>query len=337
MQKIEKIVILKSGYVETLEKEEDSRTVSLGDVLRTTVLLNLYSDKSKFNVTWVTDEKAFPLLEKNPFIDRLLRFDWISAEQLKKERFDVLINLEKVPGICVLADNISARIKLGFTFNPETRKAEPYDKAAEALFVSTDPEAKKQNNRLLQEILYEIIGAKWNGEGYILGYKPKTEIKWDVGFNIIGGQKWLTKSWPEESWNKLEMMLKLKGISIDRQDSRENIEKGILTNLNYYIDWINSCNILVSIDSLGLHIAIALKKKAIGLFGPTPSKEVYFYDQGKSIIPEKMQDCIPCFKGVCEKERTCMKDIPVEKVYEEVIKMLNSNQLPQHSYPLEYA
>jgi len=324
MKKIEKILIFKTGYAETLAEQTDSRVVSLGDVLRTTVLLNLYSDKSKFDVTWVTDEKAFPLLEKNDYIDRLLRLDWITMEQLKKERFDILINLEKVPGICVLADNISARIKLGFTFNPETRKAEPYDKAAEALLVSTDPEAKKQNNRLLQEILYDIIGEKWNGEEYILGYKPKTDIKFDVGLNNIAGQKWPTKSWSEENWKKLEIMLREKGISVDRQDTEENKNKGILTSLNCYMDWINSCKIIVSIDSLGVHLALALKKKTICLFGPTPSNEVYFYGLGKAILPDKSQDCIPCFKAVCDSERNCMRDIPVEKVYEEVIKMLNS-------------
>ena len=53
-----KVLIIKLGYSETMDREI-SITSSLGDVLRTTVILNyLKSDE----VTWVVDEKAFPLL-----------------------------------------------------------------------------------------------------------------------------------------------------------------------------------------------------------------------------------------------------------------------------------
>lgn len=319
MEKFEKILIFKTGYIETLAEEGDSRVVSLGDVFRTTVLLNLYSDKKRFNVTWVTDEKAFPLLEKNPLIDRLLRLDWITAEQLKKERFDVLINLEKVPGICALADIISSRIKSGFTFNPETRKAEPYDNAAQALFVSSDPEAKKNNNRLLQELLYEMVGKKWNGEEYILGYQPASEVLWDIGLNTNVGPKWPTKSWTKEKWDELEDKLKRAGFKVDRQDSEENIKKGVMSDLHAYIKWINSCKNIITIDSLGLHLAIALKKNILCLFGPTPSNEVHFYERGKAMLPEIKKDCIPCFKGICEKEKRCIDEISVDKVYNEAL------------------
>lgn len=324
MKKIDEVLILKTGYVEILAEQADSRVVSLGDVLRTTVLLHPYSNKEEFDVTWVTDEKAIPILENNPYINRLLPLDWVTAEQLKKERFDILINLEKVPGICALADNIPSRTRFGFAFNPETREAEPYDRAAEALLVSSDPKAKKQNIRLLQDILYEMVGKKWNSEEYILGYQPKTEIKYDVGLNTIVGQKWPTKSWPVENWKKLEDMLKQKGMTVGRQDSKENLDNGILTNLNYYMDWINSYRTIVTIDSLGLHLALAMKKNTFGLFGPTPSNEVYFYNRGKAILPEKIQDCTPCFKGVCERERNCIGDISAGKVYEEVIKKISS-------------
>ncbi|MDP2946470.1 MAG: glycosyltransferase family 9 protein, partial [bacterium] len=90
-----KILIIKLGYSETLDAEI-SRKSSLGDVLRTTVLLHAFKDD---NVTWIVDERAFPLLEENPYIKQILIFDLISVLQLMSEEFDMIINFEKVPGI----------------------------------------------------------------------------------------------------------------------------------------------------------------------------------------------------------------------------------------------
>jgi len=316
----ETVLIIKTGYSEFLEGETDSRKVSLGDVLRTTPLLHLYRD---FYVTWITDEEAFPLLLDNPYIDRVLKFDWITIEQLKKERFDIIINLEKVPGICAISDDIYAVKRYGFRFDPIRRKAEAYDKAFDVLAVSSDSELKRRNRKTAQELLFEMVGARWNGEEYILGYQPKTKEKYDVGLNMIIGQKWPTKAWPIENWNKLEEMLKKDGFKVSRQD-RQGQE--VLNNLYCYMDWINSCKLIVSNDSLGLHLGLALKKKVLGLFGATPPQEIYFYGKGEAILPEKNFNCAPCFSPRCENNEFCMEFIRPETVYREICRLMNLEQ-----------
>ncbi|HCJ65939.1 MAG TPA: glycosyl transferase, partial [Elusimicrobia bacterium] len=65
-----KVLIIKLGYSETLDKEI-SVTSSLGDVLRTTIILNYFKNDV---VTWLVDEKAYPLLEGNPYVKRILIF-----------------------------------------------------------------------------------------------------------------------------------------------------------------------------------------------------------------------------------------------------------------------
>ncbi len=313
----EKILIIKLGYTETLDKEQDSRVVSLGDVLRTTPLLHIYKEDY---VTWVTSEEAFPLLAENPFIHRLMHFDPINIEQLKSEEFDVVINLEKVPGICALADKIRARrIRYGFTFNSQTGDAEALDKAYEVLAVSFNPKYKKENKRNLQEMLFEMVGKNFNGEECILGYKPQTQEVYDLGFNIYVGKKWPTKAWPMENWDKLQELLKGE-FSITRQDKQG---KEVLENLYRYIDWINSCNTLISNDSLGLHIALTLKKKVLALIGPTSGGELEFYGYGKAIFPEGLIDCRPCFGTKCLKfNDSCLNLITPERVAEEVRNLL---------------
>ncbi len=53
-----KILIIKLGYSETIDIEI-SRSTSLGDVLRTSVILYPFAGD---HVTWLVDEAAYPLL-----------------------------------------------------------------------------------------------------------------------------------------------------------------------------------------------------------------------------------------------------------------------------------
>jgi len=319
MEKKEKVLIIKTGYSEFLESEKNSRKISYGDVLRVTPLLHLYKND---HITWVTDRKAFPLLERNPYIDRLLDYDLTTTLQLESEEFDIIINLEKVPGICALSDKIRARkARYGFTFNTQTGRAEALDKAIEALAISSNPELKKANNKVYMEHLFEMVGREWKKEELILGYQPKSEEIYDIGLNVYVGEKWPTKLWSKGYWDKLEEILKENGFKVSRQDKQG---PEVLENLYGYIDWINSCKLIISGDSLGMHLGIALRKKVLGLFGPTPHKEVYFHGRGKAILPELPPNCMPCFKSVCERGRNCMEDISVEGVYEEA-KLLLKN------------
>ena len=314
-----KTLIIKTGYSEILDKENDSQKSSLGDVLRTTVLLHLFK---KDYVTWLTDAYAFPLLVGNPMITRLLPYNLTAVLQLQSEEFDRVINLEKIPGICALSDKIRARRnRYGFTFNSQKGIAEAYDRAYDILTVSSNIRVKRENKKTAQELLFNMVGSRWKGEEYVLSYNPKTSECHDVGLNTKIGQKWPTKQWPKERWDELENKLEQEGYSVSRQDKQG---KEILENLNNYMDWINSCKMIVSNDSLGLHLAIAMKKKSLGLFGPTPNAEVHFYGLGKAITPSfERFPCLPCFLPVCKNKEYCMNQIEPAQVLEEVRKLYN--------------
>lgn len=97
----------------------------------------------------------------------------------------------------------------------------------------------------------------------------------------------------------------------------------MLKNIYKYIDWLNSCKLIVSNDSLGLHLGLALKKKVVGLFGPTSEKEVYFYKRGEAIVPEKDLKCRSCFEANCLKyDNSCIDLISPEQVYDSIKQLL---------------
>ncbi len=305
----QKVLIIKLGLSETLVGEV-SNTTSLGDVLRSTVILPLYK---RAKVTWLVTPEVAPLLKGNPFIRRILPYNLTTVLQLQAERFDTIINLEKVAGICALSDSLSAWRRYGFRFDSESGEAKAYDGSQHVIELCSDVKWKRSNKKLSEEFLFEMVEAKWNGEMPILGYKPTSEVKFDVGFNSKVGEKWPIKAWPPFHWDKLGKILEEEGYSVELQRGLDSLED--------YIEWINSCRLLVTNDSLGLHIAHALGKKIVALFGPTVSGEVYV-KSGVKLLPEPEPECLPCMSNVCSKERTCMYDISSERVFEGVKKLL---------------
>ncbi len=318
---MEKILIIKTGHSEVLENDPVSEKPSFGDILRTTPLLHLYKEDY---VIWLTDKAAFPLLKGNPYINELLSLNFKNAVRLINEKdIDTVINLEKSYDICKLVNQINAWKKYGFRFDEKTNSAKAYDRAFEILSVSADIDVQRKNQKTMQELLFEIVGEKWRDEEYVLGYEPKSEVKYDIGLNVFAGSKWPIKMWPMNNWDILEKELLKNNLKITRQDKQP---KEILSNLYSYMDWINSCKIVISNDSLGMHLAIALKKKVLGLFGPTAHKEVHFYSRGKAILPQEIFSCYPCFKTHCIRNYNCMKNISPEKVYKEVAEMIGNNK-----------
>jgi len=307
---MQKVLIIKLGYSETLDPEI-GKVPSLGDVLRTTVILHCFKD---YHVTWLSDESAYALLKGNPYINKVLFYNLTSVLQLQAERFDVVVNLEKVPGICGLTDSIDAWSKYGFRFDPEAGEVRSYEGSHNAFKIYTDMNNKRKATRVWQDVLFEMLGKKWKGEEYILGYKQKFEQRYNIGFNYLVGTKWPNKVWPKNNWNKLNTILRDNGYTTSLQQGQNSIGE--------YIEWINSCELIVTHDSLGLHIAIALKKKIVAIFGPTSSYETYLYNLGISVVPEGEYDCVPCLEPTCHKEVSCMHTISVERVYSAIQKVL---------------
>lgn len=310
-----KVLIIKLGYSETIDPGI-SKVTSLGDVLRTTVILYPFASD---HVTWLVDEQAYPLLEGNPFITRILPYDLSSVLQLQRERFDTVINLEKVPGVCALADSISAWRRYGFRFDELHGNAEAYDGCEKVVSLCRDDNLKKSHQESWQQSLLQIVGAKWEGQEYILGYRPKSEETIDIGLNWAVGSKWPNKGWPSEKWEELKRLL--------QGNYTFTLQQG-MNELHAYMDWINSCRLLVTNDSLGLHIALALRKKVVVMYGPTNPNETHFYGRAEILYPDIDHGCIPCLSPLCVQEQRCMDFISPERVLAGVRRLLPREGAP---------
>lgn len=300
MSKARNVLIVKTGFSEFLDRGI-STTVSLGDVLICTALLHLYKGDK---VTWVTDFQARQLLEGNPHISRLLIFGTQALDQVAAESFDVLINLEKDIGICTFLNRVKAQEKYGFYFNDSTHNIATRKHSTEYLLSGQENHGDIQKNAL--ELLYETVDAKWDGQGLILPPRKPAKTVYDIGFNHAVGTKWPTKAWPEAHWKELEGLLQGKRHSVSWQEGHKDLIK--------YIEWIDSCRVIVTSDSLGQAIGQALGKKVITLYGPTNYLRMDRIP-GVKVVPSTLP-CphMPCYMPVCTFDKFCMEYIKPEVV-----------------------
>ncbi len=294
-----KVLIVKTGFSEFLDRGI-STTVSLGDVHICTALLHIYKNDS---VTWMTSWDARLLFKDNPYVKELLIFGPQAIQKITQASYDLLINLEKDIGICTFLRHVKAKKRFGFYFSDRIHNIATHNRATKYLLAGQ--ENHRNIDKSVFEILYEAVGEKWSGQLPVFSRQHKSEIRYDVGFNYSVGTKWPTKAWPDDKWTTLETLLTPQ-FKISWQRGHRNILQ--------YVDWLDSCRVIVTSDSLAQSLGVALDKKVIVLYGPTNSRRVEGLKNLEVIT--SCLDCphMPCFSPVCKFDRFCMDYISPEQV-----------------------
>ncbi len=306
------VLIIKHGYSEICENNL-SPVVSYGDVFRCTALLEEFRGEY---VTWITARKALDLLEGNHLIDQLILAD--TPDEIPPgfvlDRYDTVINLEKNRDWCDFAANLNADRKYGFRDWQAEGEDCFYPASAQALSRALNGD----HYRTLQEMLFQTVGRQWNGQRYVLGYQPKVVDIYDVGLNHHVGSKWPNKLWPERHWQQLHDRLARQHYALCWQQS--------LNSIRHYIDWLASCRLIITCDSLGLHLALALRKKIVALFGPTSPEQIHMYGLGVKLTPAAERACIPCYQTQCQSDDRCMEHITVDMVADAVDMLMDRKE-----------
>lgn len=334
------------------------KTGAMGDVLRTTTLLPVlkraYPDA---HITWITDVSAMPLLRANPMIHRLLPLDEKAVAQVVDQPFDLLLNFEKEKAPLALAGRISAAKRIGFAptrsgaptvFNPESQYS---------LLLGLSDELKFRGNQLsYPRIICEMSGLEYKRDPYVLelgqeSHARRSEIEKmiphpdqpRVGLNTGCGAVFRTKQWTLEGWTGLvnyiqahapETQILLLGGKAETELNREIlartegvIDTGVDNPLEHFFGVVDACDVVVSSDSLGMHIAIALKKYVVALIGSTSAVEIDLYDRGEKIVTTFA--CAPCYQKTCDLNPTCMQAMTPESVGEAVLRGIETTRASQ--------
>lgn len=249
---MDQILLIKTGKSETFNELSSSSIVSLGDTIRTAFLLGYFP-----KITWLTSPEALALLNAlYPHISYVTNLD-----EIKFENYQRVINLEKESKVLELMSEL--KNFCGFFFDHGVLKFKSLNNGPRLI----ENELINHLDKPEEELLLELLGIQSQKNKKITSaYIGKNKNQFHVGLNWQVGKKWPQKKIDINFWKELESNIVEIGHSVSWQKGFDDI--------NEYIEWIDSCQSIITLDSLGLHLANQLDKKVIGLFGPTNEKAI---------------------------------------------------------------
>ncbi len=322
---------------------------ALGNVLANTPIL--YAIKRKFPVStiyWITMPAAEKILQNNPFIDKV--FGWTDEHRmiLRQIEFDYLMNADKSDYACAFANEVKAKNKLGFLLN-EDGKIIPANKSAMYRYVmgNNDQLKFRENTRTGVDIIHEVFELEYKRDPYVFNFSSdeknfieeyKKEVNYNpektyVGFNTGCSNLFPNKKMTVEQHIKLiSGMLKDDNLQVILLGGKEDTERNNIifesfnaTDRKKIINtpttlglrkgacFIDLADVVITGDSFGMHLSIALNKYVIAWFGLSCAAEIELYDNGEKIIPAGLE-CSPCWKKVCPYNLECIQMIDTDKI-----------------------
>jgi len=67
---------------------------------------------------------------------------------------------------------------------------------------------------------------------------------------------------------------------------------------------LKACRVVITGDSLAMHLALAVGTWCLVLMGSTTPREIELYSRGEILASDL--DCAPCYKSACQKVPDCM-------------------------------
>ncbi len=328
---------------------------SLGDVIQALPVLRLlkqhYRDAEIF---WWVEKSNAPLLEGDPDLAGLFLFErqrWANplhwgemaaaVHALRRHRFDLVLDLQALARSAAVGWLANRNYFVGLHDprelahgwydlsvprpSPQTHAVDWYLETLRALRVPVH-----QNFEWLprREAIANDVAALWP-------LKERTNIA------LLPGARWDNKRWPAAHFREFVARL-----NATRRDVRFIILGGKLdgelaaeittaapgatldltgrTTLPQMIEVLRQCRVAVTNDTGPMHVAAALRKPVVGLFGPTNPARTGPYGQSEHSLQRRDLPCVPCMKASCSYHEplACLRGISPAQVANEVAALL---------------
>lgn len=323
---------------------------ALGDIVHTLPVLRLLRKCfSRARISWMVAPAFADLLEGHKDLDQVLLFErrrfgnlWrnMDAAQgllsfvlgLRKQQFDLVIDLQGLFRSGWIGWQTRAPVRVGFSYARE---------GARIFYthtVSTDTHEKHAVERYLD--VCEFLGA--GRSPVVFDFDVPDDARASVRSLlgnpddyavILPGTNWATKRWPREYFEALIEPLQerygLKCVIAGGKDvadmnvswSRASNLSG-RTRLKELIALLEGSRLVIANDSGPMHIASALGKPLVTLFGPTSAVRTGPYKRPETVLQLGIP-CRPCFSRQCV-HHSCLRWIDPEYVLERVDSLLTT-------------
>ena len=303
------------------------RLGSMGDIVHTLpAVASLKHSLPHSEITWVVEAKWRALLENNPYIDRLILFDrgaiaglksaW---RELRRDRFDIAVDFQGLIKSALVA--ACARPERLYGFDSQCVREQPA-----AWFYSGRIHSDSAHR--VDKYLDLAAGAGVTNPlkvfplptGAAEGTLPRAEF---VLASPFAG--WGSKQWPIDFYAALGQRLRrecgiplvLNGPDPIRVDGTESHVSGIPG----LIDATRRASAVVGVDSGPLHVAAAIGKPGVAIYGPTDPAGTGPY--GKTFAVLRSRNAITTYKRSADPDSS-MRDISPDRVFEELRTILST-------------
>jgi ADP-heptose:LPS heptosyltransferase len=315
---------------------------AMGDVLRSTALLPpLVEAHPGATITWITRQESIPLLARNPLISEVLPLGPEALVHLQTRTFDRVINLDASKTSAALAAAARSSRKDGFVLD-ERGWVQPTNEPARLwLEAGLFDDLKRQLRSTYQDRMAAILGLTGRPHRYVFELdaeeiaRAKAQLESMgidrdrplIGLNTGAGGRWPLKQWREEGYLALIDRLARAGAQVlllggpSERDRNERLKRaspaqvwdpGCDNAVRHFAALLSHCHVLVSGDTLAMHLGLSLRVRTVVLFGPTSAPEIELYGLGEKVLPDMA--CLGCYKTSCDFVPNCMDLISTDMV-----------------------
>jgi lipopolysaccharide heptosyltransferase I len=327
---------------------------SLGDVVQALPVLRLLKlAYPQSEIFWWIDSRLAPLLKDDPDLDWVIPWErrgWNTLKRwrqlrteilfLRAQNFDLVIDLQCLARSGTFAWLANGKFLVGLD-EPREGARGFYDLAipratyhthAVDWYLSVLPPLGvpvHKNFDWLPERpdIAAAVREKWPGENR----------RWLI---LQPGGRWLNKRWPVENFAEIVRQLAAKHPEIQfailggadervlAQDIKSAAPERCLNlcgelSLLEMVEWVRRGDLMVTNDTGPMHVAAALGKPVVALFGPTEPRRTGPYGQIATALRQPLP-CAPCMKPTCANPNKleCLRLISPAMVVAEVERRL---------------
>jgi lipopolysaccharide heptosyltransferase II len=304
-------------------------------------------------IYWWIQSSFAPLLDGDPDLAGLILFErerwgsprywpevWDSVRRTRTQAFDVVIDLQCLARSAIFAWLANGQLTIGLD--------EPRE-GARGFYDRIVPRASYHTHAVDWYLgVLPVLGVPLHWNFQWLPRRPETATrlrqKWPVADHrwivLQPGARWANKHWPAESFAELVRRFKtsgapfrfavlggaqdrLLGETIVQADPDQCLDLTGKLSLPEMVEWIRLSELMVSNDTGPMHVAAALGKPVVALFGPTEPRRTGPYRQLDSVLQLNLP-CVPCMKSHCAWVRPleCLGALPAEAVFAAASKRL---------------
>jgi ADP-heptose:LPS heptosyltransferase len=308
-------------------------------------------------IYWITLRNAAPLLFNNRYIDKIFTYDAESLSIIKEMEFDFVMNVDKSQRSCSILNSTKAKHKLGFGLNADGKIIPMNKGAYYNYNLGMDDNLKfRVNKRTGQDYLAETFELDYPKDSadkedkYVFNFTDEelkfiNDYKKSVGIAendfVIGFNTGCSELYPNKKMTIEQHVYLIKKLFESDKTGRykialfggpEDTERNKIIYSEFAGKIINTptnegvrkgacyeaiADVVITGDSFGMHLAIALKKYVIAWFGVSCWTEIDLYDRGVKLYQEDLF-CSPCWKQVCPYNLECIQMIDLDRVIREV-------------------